>query len=72
MTDLTGEYHRVLLDAGWYAVNAAVFRRGRFELVFDTSSYVEVYVAETRVAESALRSPDDFKRFLEVTTQGFS
>lgn len=72
MTYSIDKYHRVLLNDGWYAVNAAVFRRGRLELVFDTSSYVEVYAAETRVAETALRSPDDFKRFLDATTQGFS
>ena len=66
MADLYNDAVSALLNDGWSKVNPASFTKGNFEIVFDTSHYVEIYVSDSRrcLYESTLDTTEDFNQFL--------
>ncbi|MBB6428454.1 hypothetical protein [Algisphaera agarilytica] len=63
------EQQRVLLilaDQGWVEAGAFVFKKNGYELVFDTSHYVELYELRSgeRVHEARILGADDIAEFL--------
>ena len=53
-----------LVENEWIKVNTAGFRKNQFEIVFDTSHYVELYSNNERIAESKITSVEDIIEFL--------
>lgn len=54
-----------LESLGWIKENSASFKKDGLEIVFDTSTYVELYDNKKRIAEARIDSVDDMKTFLE-------
>lgn len=59
-----------LILLGWMRNDEAPcrFNKDDFEIVFDTSTYVEMYSATTRVAEGRVHSVQDLVKLLENKT----
>jgi len=57
-----------LIESGWIKETSGVLTKGGFELVFDTSRYVELYEkgVPNRLAEGPVRSLDDMIAFLDA------
>ena len=58
------EFREALLADGWVATNPAAFRKSGYELVFDTSHFIEIYRDGQRVAEAKVNSFSDIQALL--------
>ena len=63
------EFCQIVIANGWKRSKPATFTKDGLELVFDTSSYIEVYRGSERVAEIRVSSPQDVTAFLSTFTQ---
>jgi len=60
------EATKYLISAGWRKENAGIFHKNNWELVWDTSHYVEIYVGKERIAEGSIDSREDMVNFINV------
>lgn len=62
---------RHLIENGWHKENPGGFKKGGYEIVFDTSHYVELYDATgERIAEAPIKSLEDIINFLNTEING--
>ena len=68
MVDTFDDFRQTVVNAGWTAINTAVYKKEGLELVFDTSNYIELYKSGERIDEARVESVADVAAFLAKLT----
>ena len=64
MSDSFETLCQAVIASGWSSLRPAAFVKGDLELVFDTSTYIEVYRDAHRVAECRVATASEVTVFL--------
>jgi hypothetical protein len=58
---------KFLVESGWHKENSGSFKKSGFEMIFDTSHYVELYdTTGERISETPIKSLEDITKFLNA------